>query len=243
MCRLGLLLLTVLWCKADEVSRSTCGVSSVDSNFRIVGGEDAQRHEFPWQVFGRHTCGGTLIDDQWVLTAAHCLENDEVYYLRTVFNHYDWLQVAVGLLDIQVENSSNLLSVADFYTYGDYNPSMYLINDIALVKLKSPVNITGDDVRAACLPSRNENFDNEMCVVTGWGIGVAAGRLHKYLQKVSIPVQSNENCSDWLGLQAVPSTLMCAGFEEGFKDSCNGDSGGPLVCKRNGVWKLAGIVS
>ncbi|GFO33011.1 serine protease [Plakobranchus ocellatus] len=171
MCRLGLLFLAVLCCKANEASRSTCGVSSVNSNFRKFGGEEAQRHEFPWQVSlmhnGQHWCGGTLIDDQWVLTAAHCFST----------------------------------------------------HDIALVKLKSPVNITRDNVRAACLPSRNETFENQMCVVTGWG-NDHTGNSQRHLQKVSIPVQSNAKCNEWLEGEWVTSNMMCAGFEEGGKGSC-----------------------
>ncbi|GFO48526.1 serine protease [Plakobranchus ocellatus] len=81
-----------------------------------------------------------------------------------------------------------------------------------------------------------------MCVVTGWG-NDHTGNSQRHLQKVSIPVQSNAKCNEWLEGEWVTSNMMCAGFEEGGKGSCFGDSGGPLVCKKNGVWKLAGIVS
>ncbi|GFN89009.1 serine protease [Plakobranchus ocellatus] len=249
MCRTGLLFLAVLCFKAVTVSSSTCGISLVNSEFRIVGGEKAQRHEFPWQVSlmhnGQHTCGGTLIDDQWVLTAAHCFKKRR--------HSHQW-RVVVGLHDKQMINPKNSLPVAHIYRHRGFNTKGRKRhrgfntkgrkrNDIALVKLKSPVNINRHDARAACLPSRDENFVKQTCVVTGWGYKDERGNPQRYLQKVSIPVQSNRKCNTWFKEKVVTSHMMCAGYPRGSKDSCEGDSGGPLVCKANGVWKLAGIVS
>lgn len=213
-----------------------CGVSEVNDGHRIVGGTQALTAEYPWQVslryHGQHLCGGTLIDDTWVLTAAHCFEDT---------TRQGWT-VAVGTNDIARVSSSHVRSVSHIYTHGSYDSNSN-VNDIAMIKLSYPVDLSGRYSRSACLPHDRENFDNLVCTVTGWGATHDDGSAVRYLREVDLPIISNSMCQYYLGWGSVVNSNICAGVTQGGMDSCQGDSGGPLVCKKDGVWKLAGVVS
>ncbi|XP_025084188.1 transmembrane protease serine 9-like [Pomacea canaliculata] len=215
---------------------NSCGVPLVTDAHRILGGQQASSGEYPWQVSllynGQHLCGGTIIDSQWILTAAHCFDD----------TYADYWEVAVGTIDIQYLSSTHVHSVSKIYVHGSYvagqNPY-----DIALMKLTTPLALTGRDVRSACLPEAGEKFDGMVCTVTGWGSTHEDGDAVRFLREVDVPILSNSLCSYYLGPDSIVDHNICAGYTQGGKDSCQGDSGGPLVCKRNGVWKLAGVVS
>jgi len=219
------------------VSSEQCGVSTVNSGTKIVGGVVATAHEFPWQVSlmynGQHMCGGTLIDKQWVVSAAHCFEN----------THRELWHVALGLHDAHHIARSNYLKVNHIYVHGSFNSHNNNGNDIALMQLEKPVDISGADVRTACLPQAHESFDGDVCTVTGWGSQYEDGPVQQFLHKVNVPIITNSQCSYYVGSGLISSTNICAGVQQGGKDACQGDSGGPLVCKVGGHWKLAGVVS
>uniref|UniRef100_A0A8D2M6Z4 Peptidase S1 domain-containing protein n=1 Tax=Zonotrichia albicollis TaxID=44394 RepID=A0A8D2M6Z4_ZONAL len=205
---------------------------------RVVGGEDAVAHSWPWQIslqYSRsgswsHTCGGTLIAPQWVLTAAHCISSSKTY------------RVVLGKQDLSEADEPGSVAVAVEKTIG-WNISRSG-NDIALVKLAEEVQET-DTVRAACLPAAGKILSNNYpCYVTGWGRVRTNGPLADALQQALLPVVDYETCSkwDWWG-SLVRDTMVCAGGD-GIVSGCNGDSGGPLNCQRDdGVWEVEGIVS
>ncbi|XP_055748569.1 elastase 2 like [Salvelinus fontinalis] len=206
---------------------------------RVVGGEDVRPNSWPWQISlqydrdgeWRHTCGGTLISSEWVLTAAHCISS------RTY-------RVNLGKHNLaETEEGSLAVGVAKIIVHEKWNP-LFIRNDIALIKLETPVTFT-DSIMAACLPEAGFILPhNESCYVTGWGRTVTGGALPDILQQALLPVVDHATCSqnDWWGFQ-VKDTMVCAGGD-GIVSGCNGDSGGPLNCQNaDGAWEVHGIVS
>ncbi|XP_029993952.1 chymotrypsin-C-like [Sphaeramia orbicularis] len=207
---------------------------------RVVGGEDVRPHSWPWQISlqynrqgeWRHTCGGTLIADQWVLTAAHCISRGREY------------RVALGKHNLkETEEGAVFMGTANIIVHEKWNP-LFIRNDIALIKLASPVT-SSDTIMAACLPDNGAVLPhNEPCYVTGWGRIYTGGPIADILQQALLPVVDHPTCSkpDWWGPQ-VTENMVCAGGD-GVVSGCNGDSGGPLNCQNtDGAWEVHGIVS
>ncbi|KAM9751911.1 chymotrypsin-C-like isoform 2-T2 [Menidia menidia] len=207
---------------------------------RVVGGEDVRPHSWPWQISlqynregeWRHTCGGTLISEQWVLTAAHCISKDKEY------------RVALGKHSlVETEEGAVFMGTANIIVHEKWN-LLFIRNDIALIKLEAPVEVSGT-IMPACLPSASFLLPHdEPCYVTGWGRISTGGPIADNLQQALLPVVDFATCTkpDWWGFM-VRDTMVCAGGD-GVVSGCNGDSGGPLNCQSpDGSWEVHGIVS
>ncbi|CAI9576654.1 unnamed protein product [Staurois parvus] len=146
----------------------SCGVPAIPPNVgRVVNGEDARPHSWPWQISLQyqgssgawgHTCGGTLISDTWVLTAAHCISSANTY------------RVYLGKENLQIpdEEGSIAISPEKIIVHERWN-SLFILNDIALIKLSQPAPL-GVTIQPACLPPAGVLLENNSdSFVTGWG--------------------------------------------------------------------------
>ncbi|XP_011713800.2 coagulation factor XI isoform X2 [Macaca nemestrina] len=208
---------------------------------RIVGGTASVRGEWPWQVTlhttsptQRHLCGGSIIGNQWILTAAHCFYGVESPKI---------LRVYIGILNqSEIKEDTSFFGVQEIIIHDQYKmaESGY---DIALLKLETTVNYT-DSQRPICLPSKGDrNVIYTDCWVTGWGYRKLRDKIQNTLQKAKIPLVTNDECQKRYRGHKITHKMICAGYREGGKDACKGDSGGPLSCKHNEVWHLVGITS
>uniref|UniRef100_A0A8D1NJH9 chymotrypsin n=1 Tax=Sus scrofa TaxID=9823 RepID=A0A8D1NJH9_PIG len=232
--------MTFLWllsCCALLGTAFGCGVPAIPPVLsglsRIVNGEDAVPGSWPWQVSlqdstGFHFCGGSLISEDWVVTAAHCgVTTSDV--------------VVAGEFDQGSDAESiQVINIAKVFKNPRY--SWFInSNDITLLKLATPARFS-ETVSAVCLPSASDDFPaGTLCVTTGWGLTkYTDANTPDRLQQAALPLLSNTACRRYWGFR-ITKSMICAGASG--VSSCMGDSGGPLVCQKDGVWTLVGIVS
>ncbi|XP_055379606.1 serine protease filzig [Condylostylus longicornis] len=234
---------------SDEGARKfQCGVRPHIKSGRIVGGKGATFGEWPWQVlvrestwlglFTKNKCGGVLITNKFVMTAAHC-QPGFLASLVAVFGEFD----ISGDLEAKRSVTKNVKRIV---VHRQYDAATFE-NDLALLELESPINYDTHIV-PICMPPDTADFTGRMATVTGWGRLKYGGGVPSVLQEVQVPVIENSVCQEMFhtaghNKKILPS-FLCAGYANGQKDSCEGDSGGPLVLQRpDGRWELVGTVS
>ncbi|KGQ03801.1 Trypsin [Beauveria bassiana D1-5] len=208
-------------------------IAAATINKRIVDGQDAKDGEFPFvvnlQLKGPQSCGGTLLDQYTVLTAAHCAKvasiSETIVWAGTTLNTKSGL-------------SSNITGVR---IHPDFEKASYLQNDIALLYLESGFpesNAVGYAVLAA---DGSDPVAGSNATAVGWGVTDPAkygkGNQAERLGKVDIPILQRTKCDKlW---SAAEDTIVCAGGNG--KNTCSGDSGGPLVLQK--TREVIGITS
>lgn len=215
----------------------------VTNRTRIIGGDAASPGEIPWQValVVRSTqqvfCGGSILSAQWVITAAHCIEESKQ---REFF-------IRVGEHNVnKKEDTEQDIAVEKVIMHPRYDPSTSLYNhDIALVRLLSPILFT-NRVRSICLgpSSFSETLlqSGKPATISGWGRLLFHGRTAEILQIAEVPYVDRSECKE-SSSQRITHFMFCAGYKDAIKDACQGDSGGPHANQYQGTWFLTGIVS
>ncbi|XP_023119411.1 trypsin-2-like [Amphiprion ocellaris] len=192
---------------------------------KIVGGNECTPHSQPHQVSlnsGYHFCGGSLVNEYWVVSAAHCYKSKMDIVLG---DHNRWF----------MDGNEQIIPAAQVIPHPNYE-SWLVNNDIMLIKLSQPATIN-KYVQPVALPTGCATAGT-MCTVSGWGVTMDSSADSNRLQCLNIPILSDEDCDNsYPGM--ITEAMFCAGYLEGGKDSCQGDSGGPVVCDG----KLQGVVS
>ncbi|XP_077549771.1 chymotrypsinogen A-like [Haemaphysalis longicornis] len=237
-----------LW-RRNLVTDVSCGSPVIQpltaAGDRIVGGREAVPHSWPWQpsiqlagIFPMaHFCGGALLRNDLIITAAHCVYDKRAEDLVVKFGSHNLLSDEAG---VQIRSVD---VIARHSSYSKNNKT----HDVALLKLTLPVNFT-DHVRPVCLPGPSATLPlNTTCYSTGWGITRGTGSSFLLKQSQLTVRDFNQSCRNILSIRPNlrPSHLVCATDDEDSSGPCHGDSGGPLVCQlgSSSDWTLVGVTS
>jgi secreted trypsin-like serine protease len=221
----------------------------VDSSSEsIVGGQNAQPGQFPWQISLQfksgqqfsHGCGGSILNSRWIVTAGHCVQGVTRKSLRVVAGEHN---------RNQNEGVEQIVNIARIVRHPNYN-SATLENDVALLELSSSL-ILSSARRTAAIPlftpadsAAGLDAPGTLATISGWGTtSEGGGSLPATLQFAQVPVVSDAEARAAYGAGEIADSMLGAGFDQGGVDTCQGDSGGPLVLQTPSGPKLAGLTS
>jgi secreted trypsin-like serine protease len=236
----------------ERVTPSGPGTSVPDPS--IVGGKPAAKGSWPFAAFFYPNfdldrdgaidvqaggCGGSLIGERWVLTAAHCVVERGVLV--------DNARIWIGRLKTPAWGTPGFYTLSGVWAHPDYRTPTSG-NDVALIRLDRPAT-------SRTVPLILENDDaiwqpGTPATVIGWGVTRQGGKkLASVLRQVQVPIVADASCArdypldDPDGYTFRAATMFCAGRPEGRVDSCQGDSGGPILTRTAGTWFQVGVVS
>nr|XP_023403891.1 putative serine protease 46 [Loxodonta africana] len=224
-----------------------CGQTNISC--RVVKGKVVEEGKWPWQVsilfLGIYVCSGSIFHEQWVLTAAHCLQrsrNQSQYSVRVGHQRSPEAGIQLPISRIVIHESfSNLAS-----------------QDIALLKLQNPISWS-PNIQPICLPDARHKLPlGSICWVIGWGHVGKQGTTASSgtstpapysLQEIAIKIVHNDVCNEKYRFLLkrgqkffIGKDMLCGKSQRGVA-SCQGSSGNPLVCRVNRTWIQMGLVS
>jgi len=238
----------VLCCLAVAISGSPTR-PKIGFQERIVGGQEAEPHAYPWQVSLQyqdfiiqpfyHTCGATIVDEWHIVCAAHCVDGRNAGHFRVIAGAHN-----IGTFNTEAGHQK--VHVSEFWRHEDYDHNT-ITHDTSVLKLDEPLVFDEYVQPMPLAPNGTEWAEGTVCINSGWGSTSHTNfpSMPNKLQYVELPIISRERCSEFYeGINGVSDGMICAGAEEGGISPCSGDSGGPLVCPNaDGEYFLAGIVS
>ena len=204
----------------------------------IVGGEQVDpacpNCKYPFMVslqsggwFGGHFCGGSLVREDWVVTAAHCVQGESP----------SGVDVVIGLHNVNGTTGDQTRDVVEIIIHPQYSGNS-LNNDYALLRLDEP--ITNFEPIQLCTDTAHDE-EPVMSTTMGWGATSSGGSSSNFLLEVDVPI--DDSCGNYSNSD-ITNNMVCAGDGNGGEDSCQGDSGGPLIMTNSdGDYELIGIVS
>ncbi|XP_068147637.1 trypsin-1 [Drosophila tropicalis] len=197
---------------------------------RIIGGQFAKQGQFPHQVSlqlnGRHHCGGSLISETMIVTAAHCTKGQSPGQMKAV----------VGTNDLSAGNGQTF-SIAQFIIHPQYNPQSQDF-DMSLIRLSSPVQFGGLVQKIQLADANSNHAADTMATISGFGAINQNLQLPNRLKYAQVQLWSRDYCNGQ-NIPGLTDRMICAGHPSGQVSACQGDSGGPLTVDG----KLFGVVS
>jgi len=231
----------------------------------IVGGSQAEPHSFPWiakiltfqpngNSYSTGNCGGSLVNKNWIVTAAHCFnEQSEAQvntptFLKRVFVHLG--AQTITQYNVANEPTQTVCTAAKVMIHPKYNKGPANTNyDVALIKLNCDVVYT-DAIRPICLPTATDNWRTptspERMLISGWGKTSDNSQVSSELKQGVVSLVTVDKCVQpanprgWAPSQ-IDASMLCA--QDNGASTCQGDSGGPIAAVKNGKFTLAGVVS
>jgi len=224
---------------AEPSSDCRCGVANRgDQTDRIVNGTETDKNEFPWHVMlwmssvPVPNCGGSILSNQTILTAAHCVATWGIEDITVVVGEHDWKIEGDG---------EKRMSVCDKVIHPNYRSRSAWDYDFAILTLCEEIIFT-KEIAPVCPPSFPESdYADVSAIVMGWGALYELGPPPDELMEVEVATITNRQCIGAYPPGNITDSMICAGALD--KDSCQGDSGGPLVTNEGGYYSQIGVVS
>ena len=179
--------------------------------------------------FGRHTCAAVIINNNFVVSAAHCTESGSTLGMLIVAGAHNRSD------PLPSEQESNVLQIIN---HPRHNTPLRASNDISILRLGIPFTFN-ENVQPAC-PPRAVSYVDKTVTISGWGATFSGGSSIEELRYANVKVLSNEECAEKYPGR-IDGSMICAAAPG--RDACQGDSGGPLVQNAKGFYEMVGVTS